>query len=83
LNLPELCDEAARELQLPASELQSYLTDNIDFTLDEENVAGLSKYFAEAAALNLIPAAKPVLLAPGPKSLALEATAVEFAKPHR
>jgi chorismate dehydratase len=82
LNLPELCDEAAAELQLPASELQSYLTDNIDFTLDEENVAGLTKYFEEAAALNLIPEAKPVLLAPGPKSIVLEGSAV-LAKPHR
>lgn len=83
LNLPELCDEAAKELQLRASELQSYLTDNIDFTLDGENVAGLTRYFAEAAELKLIPAAKPVLLAPGPKSVALKAASVEFAKPHR
>jgi chorismate dehydratase len=82
LNLPELCDEAATELKLPASELQSYLTDNIDFTLDEENVAGLTKYFEYAAALNLIPKANPVLLAPGPKSVVLGGSAV-LAKPHR
>ena len=83
LNLPELCDEAAAQLQLPAADLQSYLTDNIDFTLDEENVAGLSKYFEEAAALKLTPAAKPVLLAPGPQSVVLEATSAAFAKPRR
>jgi chorismate dehydratase len=82
LNLPELCDDAATELQLPAGELQSYLTNNIDFTLDEENVAGLTKYFAEAVALNLIPEAKPVLLAPGPKSVVLEGSAM-LAKPNR
>jgi predicted solute-binding protein len=72
LNLPELCDAASAELRLPAPALHSYLTDNIDFTLDPENVAALSKYFTEAAALNLTPAAKPVLLAPGPKSVTLE-----------
>jgi chorismate dehydratase len=75
LNLPELCDAAAAQLQLPAPALHSYLTDNIDFTLDPENVAALTKYFAEAAALNLTPAAKPVLLAPGPDRLVLESAA--------
>jgi chorismate dehydratase len=83
LNLPELCDDAATELQLPAAALQSYLTDNIDFTLDEENRSGLAKYFEEAAALQLIPAARPVLLAPGPKSVEMEAASVAVAKPGR
>jgi predicted solute-binding protein len=81
LNLPELCDEAAAQLELPAPALHSYLTDNIDFTLDPENVSALSKYFAEAAALSLTPAAKPVLLAPGPKPVVLEPAQVVFAKP--
>ncbi|HUE42488.1 MAG TPA: menaquinone biosynthesis protein [Candidatus Sulfotelmatobacter sp.] len=83
LHLRELCDEAAAELRLPAGDLESYLTDNIDFTLDEENVAGLSRYFAEAAALKLAPTAKPVLLAPGPKNVALEASSAVLAKPRR
>jgi predicted solute-binding protein len=82
LNLPELCDEAAAQLQLPAPALHSYLTTNIDFTLDAENVAALSKYFAEAAALNLTPAAKPVLLAPGPRSVVLEAASAAPTRPH-
>jgi chorismate dehydratase len=72
LNLPELCDAAAAQLQLPAADLQSYLTDNIDFTLDTENVAALTRFFVEAFALDLTPASKPVLLAPGPKSVSLE-----------
>jgi chorismate dehydratase len=75
LNLPELCDEAAAELHLPAAALHSYLTDNIDFTLDSENVAALTKYFAEAAALNLTSGDKPVMLAPGPNRLVLESAA--------
>ena len=54
-------------LHLPAPTLRSYLTDNIDFTLDPENIAALTRFFVEASALNLTPPAKPVLLAPGPK----------------
>jgi predicted solute-binding protein len=76
LNLPELCDEAAAQLQLPAPALHSYLTDNIDFTLDTENVAALTRFFVEAHALDLTPASKPVLLAPGPKPVILEPTAI-------
>ena len=72
LNLPELCDAASAELHLPAPALHSYLTDNIDFTLDPENIAALTRFFVEASALNLTPPAKPVLLAPGPKSVILE-----------
>jgi hypothetical protein len=73
LNLPELCDEAAAHLQLPAADLQSYLTDNIDFTLDTENITALIRFFVEALALDLTPASKPVLLAsPGPNRLVLE-----------
>ncbi len=79
LNLPELCDAAAAQLQLPAAALQSYLTDNIDFTLDTENVAALTRFFVEAHSLDLTPASKPALLAPGPDRLVLESA---VAKPH-
>jgi chorismate dehydratase len=72
LHLHELCDAASADLRLPAPALHSYLTDNIDFTLDPENISALSKYFAESASLNLIPPAKPVLLAPGPNRISLE-----------
>lgn len=72
LHLHELCAAASAQLRLPAPALHSYLTDNIDFTLDPENAAALSKYFAESAALNLTPHAKPILLAPGPNRLVLE-----------
>lgn len=81
LNLPELCDAAAAQLQLPAPALHSYLTDNIDFTLDPENVAALTRFFVEAYALDLTSASKPVLLAPGPKSIVLNPAQVAVAKP--
>jgi chorismate dehydratase len=58
--IPEICVDAARELQLPADKLESYLRDNIDFSLDQQNRRGLELYFAHAAKLGLIPQAKPI-----------------------
>jgi chorismate dehydratase len=72
LHLHELCDASSADLRLPAPALHSYLTDNIDFTLDPENVSALTRFFVEAHALDLTPASKPVLLAPGPNRLVLE-----------
>jgi chorismate dehydratase len=60
LRIPEICLDAARELQLPQRTLESYLRDNIDFSLDAENRRGLELYFAHAAKLALIPQAKPL-----------------------
>ena len=54
-HLPEICAEAARELQLPEKELSLYLRTNIDYSLDAENLKGLTEYFAQAARLGLIP----------------------------
>ena len=58
--LGEISAEGARELGLAADKLESYLRDNIDFSLDEENRRGLELYFAHAAKLGLIPQAKPL-----------------------
>jgi chorismate dehydratase len=58
--IPEICFDAARDLKLPAQTLESYLRQNIDFSLDEENRRGLELYFANAAKLDLIPQAKPI-----------------------
>jgi chorismate dehydratase len=58
--LPEICFDAARDLELPQSALESYLRHNIDFSLDEENRRGLELYFTEAAKLGLIHQAKPL-----------------------
>jgi len=58
--IPEICFDAARELELPERTLESYLRQNIDFSLDEENRRGLELYFAHAAKLGLIPQAKPL-----------------------
>ena len=60
LRIPEICFDAARELELPARALESYLQRNIDFSLDDENCRGLQLYFEHAAKLGLIPQAKPL-----------------------
>ncbi len=58
--IPEICFDAARDLELPQPALESYLRQNIDFSLDEENRRGLELYFAHDAKLGLIPQAKPL-----------------------
>jgi chorismate dehydratase len=54
-HLDEICAEASLELKLPAADLRRYLTENIDYTLDEENMRGLGVYFLYAAEIGLIP----------------------------
>jgi chorismate dehydratase len=61
--LSEISTQAAVELNLPANKLQRYLTENINFTLDDENLRGLSAYFGQAADLNLIARNKPIEMA--------------------
>jgi chorismate dehydratase len=65
-----ICQEAARELELPQSALESYLRQNIDFSLGEENRRGLERYFHEAAKLGLIPIEKKIVWATAPKEAA-------------
>ena len=62
-HLEEISERASRELQLPAAHLKRYLTENIDFGLDEENLQGLTVYFGYAAQLGLIPAMKTIGIA--------------------
>lgn len=59
-HLGEISYEAAQDLELPQRALESYLRDNIDFSLDPENRRGLELYFAHAAKLGLIPQAAAI-----------------------
>jgi len=52
--LDAIATEAAKELALPALELRRYLSENIDYQLDEESVRGLRLFFALAAEQGLI-----------------------------
>jgi chorismate dehydratase len=58
--IPEITFDAARDLELPMPVLESYLRQNIDFSLDEENRRGLELYYDHAEKLGLIPQAKPI-----------------------
>ena len=62
-HIQEISAESARELQLPAHKITRYLTENIDYTLDEENLRGLRRYYEFAAELGLIREAKPLVIA--------------------
>jgi chorismate dehydratase len=65
-HIDEIAEGAALKLDLPAKVLETYLRGNIDFSLDEENRAGLELYFAECAQAGLIPRARPLELAAAP-----------------
>jgi chorismate dehydratase len=59
-HIGDISYEAAQDLELPQRTLESYLRNNIDFSLDPENRRGLELYFGHAARLGLIPKAKPI-----------------------
>jgi chorismate dehydratase len=59
-HLDTIAAEAEKEMNLPASDLRRYLNENIDYTLDEENLEGLRHYYLSAAELGLIPESKGI-----------------------
>ncbi|MGB2635435.1 MAG: menaquinone biosynthesis protein [Candidatus Acidiferrum sp.] len=62
-HVAEISAEASRELNLPADKIARYLSENIDYTLDGENLRGLQRYYDLAAELGLIPQARPLQIA--------------------
>jgi chorismate dehydratase len=64
--IDEIAAEASGQLSLPAPALARYLRENIDFSLDEENRAGLEWYFRECAEARLIEQARPIEFAAAP-----------------
>ena len=71
--IAEIAEGAAQQLGLPAVALERYLRENIDFSLDAENRAGLELYFERCAEAGLIPRARPLefVAAPGDAGVAL------------
>ncbi len=59
----EISEAASIKLDLPPGALERYLTENIHFDLDDENLAGLRNYFHRAAAAGLIPRARAMQFA--------------------
>jgi chorismate dehydratase len=68
--IEEIAAAAAEKLELPAAALAAYLRDNVDFSLDAENQAGLALYYRLCAEAGLIPQAKPLELAAAPQTRA-------------
>ena len=66
----EIAEGAEAKLKMPADSLESYLRNNIDFSLDEENLQGLELYFRKCAELGLIPRAKAVEFVEAPEKVA-------------
>jgi predicted solute-binding protein len=58
--LREISEGASIKLDLPPRALERYLSGNIQYNLDEENLAGLRLYFEKAAAAHLIPQLRPL-----------------------
>jgi predicted solute-binding protein len=56
----EIAEGASLKLDLPAPALETYLRDNIDFSLDVENRAGLDLYYRLCAEDGIIPAANAI-----------------------
>jgi chorismate dehydratase len=65
-HLDEISAEASAELKLPAAHLRLYLTENIDYTLDKENIQALGTYYRYAAEMGLIPEVKGIARAAEP-----------------
>ncbi|HEX3376661.1 MAG TPA: menaquinone biosynthesis protein [Candidatus Acidoferrales bacterium] len=57
-HIGDIAEGAALKLELPPRELERYLIENIDFSLDDENLAGLRRYYEECAQAGLIPRAR-------------------------
>jgi chorismate dehydratase len=59
-HISDIAEGASLKLDLPVPALEAYLRDNIDFSLDEENLAGLNLYFEKCASAGLVPHARPL-----------------------
>jgi chorismate dehydratase len=57
-HIGDIAEGAALKLDLDTRALERYLTQNIDYSLDEENLAGLKLYYEECARAGLIPRAR-------------------------
>lgn len=72
-HVDEISAEAAVDMKVPAAELRRYLTENIDYRLDAENLRGLRRYYECAAELGLIDRVKEIVMAGEPVHLEQQA----------
>jgi chorismate dehydratase len=67
--LTEIAREASVNLNLPELDLRAYLQENIDYTLDDENLQGLNRFFSLSSSLNITGPLKQISLAGIPGTL--------------
>ncbi len=68
--ISQIATEAASEMHLPEKELRVYLEKNIDYSLDQENLQGLQRFFQESKSLGLINVLQPMNIAGTPGAVA-------------
>ncbi|MGE0128316.1 MAG: menaquinone biosynthetic enzyme MqnA/MqnD family protein [Blastocatellales bacterium] len=68
-HIERIATQYARELELPRSDLLDYLSQNVNYDLDDENIAGMRLYFELARECGLIPQSRELLFA-GRESIA-------------
>jgi chorismate dehydratase len=66
--ITDIAEGASLKLEMPVPPLERYLRENIDFSLDAENLAGLELYFKQCAEAGLTPQARPIEFAAAPKT---------------
>jgi chorismate dehydratase len=66
--IPQIAAESAQEMHLPEKELRLYLEKNIDYTLDQENLEGLQRFWALSSALGITGPLQSGAIAAGPNS---------------
>src|SRR5215471_16842094 len=59
-HIPEIAAAWATRLALPEKLISDYLVENVDYSLDAENLEGLRLFFSYAAELNVLPAAPSI-----------------------
>jgi len=57
LHIPDIVARWSAPLRLPEKMVSDYLRENVDYSLDKENLEGLSLFFRYAAELQVLPAA--------------------------
>lgn len=56
-HIPEIADDWARRLKLKKQTIREYLTENIDYSLDDDNLKGLNLFYRYAAECDVLPQA--------------------------
>ncbi len=68
-HIGDIAEGASLKLDLPAPALERYLRDNIDLSLDDDNLAGLNLYYQLCAQAGLIFVARPLEFAPAGRAV--------------